>query len=517
MDVTKRQFTRVGFWAVLVLSIFAWAPATFPGYWQSLEGFVPVFNAVHPTPIANIATPPDLWRGEGSGAFLLIRPLMLFGLDRVAALRATFALMFILGGSSIYIWLRSRLGDRAAGLAGLVYMLLPPFLATVYVRGCLSDALLWGLLPLALAGIAVHAENRSLGAATVVVLAILWMWRTQAGLAALLTLFLLLYTALIERQRLSWFVVFLSGAAGLTSLLPLWQVRAPSLVTFSDHFVYLFQFFTVNWRVAPSMAGWQDAYPFQLGFAALAFSVLTLWLWWMTWKQPSKTPSGRLLGFSFIGSLVLIGLSMHISEPLWRWSNAELLLTYPWQILILAGPLLAVTAGSLPALYAGFSSTPYWATLLTLVILSSYPYLDTKYTQVKPPEQPVAVIGAQDNFVVLAAALVEKAQPRQTTLQITWQALHPVEFDDNIFFQALTGSETSPTIVAQLDRQPLDGKRPATTWEPGEIFTDTYRIDLPSNAPQQGLRYYFGYYDWRNGARLPVDGGIDDKLVFHGQ
>ncbi|MFN8490994.1 MAG: hypothetical protein U0350_25595 [Caldilineaceae bacterium] len=517
MDVTKRQLTRVGFWAVLVFSIFAWAPATFPGYWQSLEGFTPIFNAVHPTPIANIAIPADLWRGEGSGAFLLIRPLMFFGLDQVAAVRATFALMFILGGSSIYLWLRSRLGERSAGLAGLIYMLLPPFLATVYVRGCLSDALLWGLLPFALAGITVYVENRSLGAATVVVLAMLWMWRTQAGLAALITLFLLVYTAVVERHWVSWWIVFLSSAAGLTSLLPLWQVRAPALVTFSDHFVYLFQLFKVTWQVAPSVAGWQDAYPFQLGFAALAFSGLALWFWWMTGKQPAKSPNARLLGFSFVGAVILICLSLTFSEPLWRWSGAERLLTYPWQILLLVGPLLAVTAGSLPTLYPTFSHTPYWATLLALVILSNYSYLDTTYTQVKPPDQPLAVVGPQDNFVVLAANLVEKAQPHQATLELTWQALHPVEFDDNVFFQALTGSDASPKIVAQLDRQPLDGKRPATNWQPGEIFTDTYRLDFPSGSPQQGLRYYFGYYDWRNGARLPVDGGIDDKLVFHGQ
>ena len=34
---------------------------------------------------------------------------------------------------------------------------------------------------------------------------------------------------------------------------------------------------------------------------------------------------------------------------------------------------------------------------------------------------------------------------------------------------------------------------------------------------EKPLRYYFGYYDWRDGVRLPVDGGIDDKLVFYGQ
>ncbi len=522
MEVTQSQSARTGFWAVLLLSVIAWAPATFPGYWQSLDGFVPVFNATRVIPIANIATASDLWRGIGSGAFLLIRPLMVLGLDRVAAVRVTFALCLLLGGLGIYSWLRPRLGDRSAGLAGVVYMLLPPFLATVYVRGSLSDALILGLLPLALAGIAIHAQSRSLSAAIVVVIKLQWMWRTQAGLAVFATLFLLLYTVWVERQRLTTLVVLLSGAAGLTSLISLWAVNAPSPVNFRDHFVFLFQLFASQWQVAPSVPGWQDAYPFQLGFAALTFSVLTFWLWQMaarngqdSWLQPAWI--GRLLIFSFTGVVILVALSLSMSEPLWRLSHAERLLTYPWQILLLASPLLAVTAGSLPVLYRDFNSNIYWPVLLTLIVLSSYTYLSTNFTQVKPPDMPIAVIGSNNNFVLLAANLSESGQPRTATLAVTWQVLHPVEFDDNVFFQALAGDDTAATVVAQLDRQPCNGKCPATSWQPGEILTDTYQLDLKTVPPTQKLRYYFGYYDWRNGTRLPVDDGIDDKLVLHGR
>ncbi len=522
MNVIQRQSARTGFWVVLLGSVLAWAPATFPGYWQSLDGFVPVFNATSPNPIADIATAPDLWRGIGRGAFLLIRPLMVLGLDQVAAVRVTFVLCLVLGGLGIYVWLRPRIGDRGAGLAGVIYMLLPPFLATVYVRGSLSDAVMLALLPLALAGIAIHAQSRSMSAAILVVITLLWMWRTQVGLAILVTVFLLLYTVWVERQSVTAWVVLLSGAAGLTSLIPLWAVIAPSPVNFQDHFVFLFQLFANTWQVAPSLPGWQDAYPFQLGFAALIFSALTLWLWQVAPYNRQKISLradsvGRLLGFSFIGIVLLITLSLSMSEPLWRLSHADRLLTYPWQILLLACPLLAVTAGSLLILHSDFNSSPYWSILLTLVVLSSYPYLSTNFTQVKPPDMPVAVIGVNDNFVVLSANLTEHAQPRTTTLEVTWQVLHPVGFDDNVFFQALTGDEDSPVVVAQLDRQPCDGKCPVTSWQPGEILTDTYQLDLTRATQAKNLRYYFGYYDWRDGKRLPVDGGINDKLVFHGQ
>ncbi|MCX6049849.1 MAG: hypothetical protein NT075_32520 [Chloroflexi bacterium] len=522
MNVIQRQPARTGFWAVLLLSVLAWAPATFPGYWQSLDGFVPVFNATSPNAIANIATASDLWRGIGSGTFLLVRPLIVLGLGPVAAVRVTFALCLLLGGLGIYVWLCPRLGDRGAGLAGAVYMLLPSFLATVYIRGSLSDALMLGLLPLALAGIAIHAQSRSMSAAILVVITLLWMWRTQAGLAILATCFLLLYSLWVERQWVTVWVVLLSGAAGLTSLIPLWAVTAPSPVNFQDHFVFLFQLFASNWQVAPSLPGWQDAYPFQLGFAAVSFSALTLWLWQVAPHSRQKIRwqadwLGRLLGFSFIGTVILIILSLSMSEPLWRLSHAERLITYPWQILLLAGPLLAVTAGSLPVLHSEFNANAYWSILLTLVVLSSYPYLSTTFTQVTPPDAPVAVIGGNDNFVLLSANLTEHKQPRTATLEVTWQVLQPIGFDNNVFFQALTGDDDSPVVVAQLDRQPCDGKCLMTSWQPGKILTDTYQLDLTKAAQTPNLRYYFGYYDWRDGKRLPVDGGINDKLVFHGQ
>ena len=75
-------------------------------------------------------------------------------------------------------------------------------------------------------------------------------------------------------------------------------------------------------------------------------------------------------------------------------------------------------------------------------------------------------------------------------------------------------------MVAQLDAQPRQGLAPATTWVPGTVMTDTFRLEFNDElTPDERatLRYYFGFYDWRDGARLPVDGGIDDKMILHGQ
>lgn len=519
MSFGDEHATRLGFWTLLLGSLFAWAPATYPGYWRSLEGFVPVWNVIPAGALASVATAPDLWRGTGSAAFLPAQPLLLLGVPAVTAVRAVFALSMILGGLGVYAWLRARLGDRAAGLAGIVYLLLPPFLATVYVRGSLADALILGLLPLALAGIASYADSRSPSAAGVIVLCILWMWRVQAGLAVFASLLLLAYAAWVERSRLALLVVGVSAAAGLVSLIPLWSVSAPSPVAFDDHFLYVSQLLVGGWAAAPSVPGWQDEYPFQIGFAALGLGIVALWLWRVRVAGWRGNVQGRMLAFGVAGGVLLLGLSLNVSAAIWHWTGAYRLLTYPWQVALLAAPLLALLAGSVPALSAPLRRAPFWSVLVGLTLLSSYPYLAVEGTQVTPPDSPIAIVGAHHDLAILAAEVTERPGLGSATLTVTWQVLRPLPFDYNIFFQAVMDGEQGDLVLAQVDTQPLRSNQPATTWLPGEIYAGRYalRVGREALAGAEPIRYYFGFYDWRDGTRLPVDGGMDDKLILYAE
>lgn len=536
MDSSYDKTLRIGFWAVLCLSIFAWAPTTYPGYWQALEGYVPLFNATYIQAISNVATTPDLWRGVGSATFLLIQPMLLMGIGAAAAVRAVFAFSLIAGGLGTYIWLQPLLGDRAAGLGGALYMLLPPVLATIYVRGSLSDALILGLLPLTLAGLRVYVDRRTPPAAGAAVFSLLWIWRIQAGLALFVTILLLLYTLLVERDRLAVLIVATGSVAGLVSLVPLWSIQGPPPVAFYNHFLYLFQLFGNQWQVAPSVAGWQDGYPFQLGFAVVGFALVAIWLRLVRQPTTLAPSASRLWIFCVFVSIALIGLSLNLSQPLWRITHADRLLSYPWQLLLLAAPWLVAVAASLPTLQPTFQATPYWSVLVAMTVLSSYPYLTSHFTQFVPPSAPVAVVGKpyqdatqqepdQQNQLVLLDATISPAtlpDSQSVQLDLTWQTLQPLDFDYNIFFQALQPDNAQDVVVAQLDAQPRQGIQPATTWQPGEILTDTYSLDLSAVAPadRAELRYIFGYYDWRSGQRLQVvdaAGVTDDKLVLYGQ
>ena len=330
--------------------------------------------------------------------------------------------------------------------------------------------------------------------------------------AVLAAVLLLAYAILVERHWVPVLVVITASGAALITLLPVWSTTAPPPVVFAEHFVTVAQLFAVRWAVAPSIPGWQDSYPFQLGFAVLGYSALALWGWAVVTRRTLAALQVRLLAFAFIGSLLLVFLALSWSAPLWQISGAERLLTYPWQVLLLAAPLLAAAAGSLPVLLPDLAGPAYWTVLVTLTVLASYPYLAPTYTTVQPPSEPVALLGT-NQLAVLAADLTEA--DGRATLDVTWQVLQPLASDDNVFFQAIAGEGSSEQVVAQLDTQPAGADRPPTTWQPGEIFTQRYALNITGAPPNSPRQYYFGFYDWRSGERLLVDGGIDDKLVLH--
>ncbi|MBX2998163.1 MAG: hypothetical protein KF893_06585 [Caldilineaceae bacterium] len=517
MTTEGSGFNRaIGLWMVLLLTIFAWAPATYPGYWQSSEGFAPIFNARFAAPIAEIATIPDLWRGSGSATFILTYPLIQLGISATVAVRVIFILAVILGSLGIYLWLAPRFGDRSAGLAGLSYGLMPPLLTTLYLRGNLSDALILGLLPSVLAGLTLYRLSRSPATMGLSVIALLWIWRTQAGLAVPITLLLVFYILFVERDQLAALAVSIAGIAGLLSLIPVWGIRGQQPVMFEHHFLDLYQL----------LVGDDPSTLFVVGFVPIGFSLIATWLLWMRRREydrrlsPLILEQDRLLIFGLTAGGIAILLSLGISAPLWSVSGAARLFTYPGQILLPVLPFLAATAGSLPLLSPALGERSYWATLLAVVILASFPYLLPTFTRYQPPTLPVAVYGERADLVLLEATIAERSSPTgdgNAELSVVWQLQRPLPFAYNLFFQALRGDATGEgyEVIAQLDQQPL-ADRPATDWQPGEIFTATYGLDLPVDPNAANLRYYFGYYDWRDGVRLPLMDG-DDKVILYGE
>lgn len=107
----------------------------------------------------------------------------------------------------------------------------------------------------------------------------------------------------------------------------------------------------------------------------------------------------------------------------------------------------------------------------------------------------------------MAADVVRPGESLELTLY--WQALRPAGQDYTIFVHLLDEEEI---VVAQRDTYPGLGNYPSSHWQPGHVFAETYRLDLPSTAYAPAvLAPQVGIYsrDW--GFRL--DTGTLDNAV----
>ena len=95
-------------------------------------------------------------------------------------------------------------------------------------------------------------------------------------------------------------------------------------------------------------------------------------------------------------------------------------------------------------------------------------------------------------------------------LTLYWQALAEMDISYTVFVQVLTPDWR---VVAQVDRQPLDGTAPTNTWLVGEYLTDPYRLSLPADLAPGVYHIIVGLYDAQTGQRLPVSSGGDFVTV----
>ncbi|MCS6844175.1 MAG: hypothetical protein NZ528_07630 [Caldilineales bacterium] len=535
-----------------MLSLFAWAPLLYPGYLQVHSGFLPVFRTAELAAagdklrwLPTLGATLDPWRGDGPLPYwlaLVLRPLA----GEVAAVKGVLALSILALGVGTLRWVRQALAaasappevaDGAGLLAAAVVMLWPPLLATVYLRGALAEAVLLALLPWALGAVsATRSRSWRYAAVAAAALTAALYW-TQAGLALWTTGLLLAWSlwprAERDNRRLAALAVVAGAVVGGGAL---WLVHgraaadAPALDV-AAHAVYPYQLLIADWRFALSTPDWKNELPLQLGLAALSLAALTTVLAWGGRPTEAHVSSLRpALGFALLAVAALAVVSTTAARFLWRGVPAmAATVTYPWQILGLAGPWLALLAAALPAVERRLAILPALAAAVALTVLSSYPYLAPRFTQVLPDDaaRPALFDGGRVTLVrarVGAEALAEQgpvtskaeaveAQPvaeEGLPVSLAWQALQPAEFDYNVFIHAL---DAQGNRVAQWDGQPLRGEEaaPMTTWQVGEVVVGLYRVPVdPAGPPVRAL--HVGLYNWQSGQRLPV--GNDDKVVL---
>ncbi len=540
---------------VFLISVFAWAGLSYPGYFELHHGFRPIFNladlarslpAIGWAPV--VGQPFDLWRGEGSLPYWLALLPRGLGATPTTSIKLGFAAGLIGAMLGMYVWARRTLDGWSALTAAAIYGLWPIGLATIYVRGAPAEAVFLAIMPWLLWTVTGHKRHHAVLLALGVAAAV---W-TQAGLALWFTALLLGYavsaagrqpsgTGSAERHRKptrsmrlrsqAWPIVagLMLGVAGLAPIAARHGLGGQTYVNFAEHFVYPHQLLWPGWGIEPGMAGPDDTFAFQLGLIACGLAVLGLIL---SDRNPTTPPPAMLAmpgasRFSLIAALIPVLLATTVAAPFWRLLPfLQNTLTYPWQLLLLAGPWLAWLAGlGSRALLARLPSsrhetaTPLVAAcLLALIVLGAYGYVRPTRTDTPAPDMPLAIFGADEIALLDArptimqpagadAALLQAGTTISVTVQ--WQALRPLTRDYTVFLHL---TDPNGRLQGQQDTMPLDNQLPTSRWRPGQIVADQYHATLKPGAPASAdYRAYLGLYLWQTGERLRT--ATDDKVA----
>lgn len=518
-----------------VFASLALAPLAYPGYFQVHSGFTPVWNVTDlRANWSNLSWLPQLglrFDPLRSAGLLPYYLAALLPVEAVTAVKLVMGLGWLLGGAGMFLWLRSWLGRAGALVASLVYVYLPYQLVTVYVRGAWGETLFWGGLPWGLL-IATHRDLKSRPAFLALVTAVwLGLGLSQLGLAIVALLFLGWLALTVYRS--SGLLPLAAAGAGLLIAGGLYGLRPVDLIQppptpLTDHFLVPFQLFSAHWGFDASRAGWNDDVSFQLGLVAVGLTILTVYLW----RREPKT-IGRRLRFFLAGAVIIGLLQFEFTAFLWR--GLGLLVTYPWQLLGLAGLCLSVLAGAALRFEPRLGRLPLLAAIVILIVLSVYRYLEPQFIQPEPAwfSRPLAELGEAQlalldyEFAVQTSGHTVGLDRGQTTLPLpvygalrpndvvvlktTWQPLQTFEQDLKIFVHLV---DAEGHVLAQFDGQPQAGTHPTSRWVPGHLVNDTYAINLPTEAPPGPYRVYLGLYDEATLTRLPVPGDPEGRVIL---
>lgn len=108
----------------------------------------------------------------------------------------------------------------------------------------------------------------------------------------------------------------------------------------------------------------------------------------------------------------------------------------------------------------------------------------------------------------VAETAVTPGKPVRMTLY--WQATDPIDTQFKVFTHLLGdtfNAETENFLWGQQDNEPVNNRRPTTTWRPDEVIIDAYAMPTALNAPTGTYTLEVGLYNPVTGERLSI---IDD-------
>ncbi|OQY29884.1 MAG: hypothetical protein B6243_10860, partial [Anaerolineaceae bacterium 4572_5.2] len=408
-----------------------WAPDFAFGY-----GY-PMFN-IYP-PLSSYAGEVFLWLGFGY----------------VDAVKIVFGLSAILSGLTMYFFARQLLGEAGGMIAALLYVYLPYHLFDLYVRAALAESVAFVFAPLVMWAFYAAVTRPSLKGVLWGAIACAALIFTHSALGILFTLVMGAYViyhlsfiiyhswfgnrrsafssqrsavsdqpSAVSRQRsaphYSLFTIhyslFAAPAAvlglglGLSAVFLLPALTEQRFVrldqwqggryAFGKDFVEFFQLFSPHWGFGPSIVGPNDDAGFQVGLLALSLFLISFLI---APRLQNKQLRLTLRFYQFLTPVILF-MTLPLSSIIWEKLAFLQAIQFPWRLMFLAAPGLALVAASVAV--SEQKTTPLSASsgnvirhssfvipLALLIILAGFPYLQAELRAPKPTEGPVDLAG----------------------------------------------------------------------------------------------------------------------------
>jgi hypothetical protein len=455
----------------------------------------------------------------------------LLGFSYLDAIKLVYALAWIASGLTMYALARRFFSEPGAFLAAIVYVYLPYHIATVYVRGAFAESVAWAVMPAALLAAISYQRSAVSGQLPVAshllfairhslsaILSFAFLFLIQPGIAILFAFFAFAVivalrwneTVLRRPSSVLRLLIPVIGGLALGALLYLPAIlhNGTNIARdgFNPNFVFPFQLFSSLWGFGASTGSFLDQFPFQIGVAPIGLAIVAAALASRTNNAIVK----RVLIVFVAAAIALAILTFEIAAPIW--AMLGIFVTYPWQLLAFVGLALALVAGAAIEFDERLARPAMLAVFVALPIVASYTYLAPRFLDTNPTRPPIAIFG--NNEIALWDYRIVGPLRHGATLrvQMTWQALRPVNHDYTVFVHAV---HENGNTYAQEDSKPGDGALPTIKWPVGQVISDTHTIQIDVEGPSEGYHLEVGMYTAATGERALTETGTDMLILPH--
>ncbi len=318
-------------------------------------GYFPGLVEIHQNVTHGILVPrwaPDLGRGTGQPLFLFHPPMIYYigelwhlaGFDFVTAMNLACVSVVLLSAAGMFLLARLYFGAAGGWLGAAAFLYAPYFAVDLYVRSAMAEFCAFPFFAFALYGFGAYASHRRLRHWLLGVAAYACVLLCHFPAALLFTPLIVAFLGLTAWMKRSWRMAWIQACGLLLGLALSAFVWAPALAArqhaamnrtvegfaqYSNHFVYLRQFFYSTWGYGLSVPGPDDGMSFSLGWSHLLLAA-AVWIW------ISRTPAlGDRRLFRFFGAATLLLCVLMLQDAKWFWEQAPILqnVQFPWRLL----------------------------------------------------------------------------------------------------------------------------------------------------------------------------------------